>query len=328
MFGLTAQIRPRIIEDGAGGADGGGKPPTAEAVQAGHLEMSTETIGRHLGVEQPVLQRRPNQIRRHIGEATFLPCLVLLFADQAFGRLQSIQLGFQFGLPPYFGDAEVSRAEIQQGQAENLFHRGDGNEEIAAGCLENPVVQDRAWRDDLGDLAPHESLGELGVFHLLGDGDLDALLEHAGHVRLQRMMGNAAHGHAGTLGQDNVHQLGAAFRILKEKLVEIPHAKEQDRVVAHFFFRLHILSHGRRKFRMVGHWDPTAECGKSYLTSCTVMKPAAPQNQGEFGEFTRRDRRPELLLHASRAAKGNKPVPPARRWSQPRRCSERVCVPM
>ena len=55
-------------------------------------------------------------------------------------------------------------------------------------------IERSAGREDTGDFAAHDLLRELGVFHLLADGDAVALLQQAADVALYGVVGDAAMG--------------------------------------------------------------------------------------------------------------------------------------
>ena len=110
--------------------------------------------------------------------------------------------------------------------------------------MEEVVLDDGSWGDDLDDVALDESLGGLGVFHLLGDGDLEAAVEESCDVGLDGVVGDAAHGDAGACGEDDIHDGGGGLGVVEEEFVEVAHAEEEDGVRRQFLLGLHILSHG------------------------------------------------------------------------------------
>ena len=106
--------------------------------------------------------------------------------------------------------------------------------------VEQPVLGQRAGRDDAHDGAAHRRLAAallgLGrVLHLLADGDLEALADQAREIGLGGMHRHAAHRDVGALvlaalGQRDVERRRRLDRVVEEQLVEIAHAIEQQAV--------------------------------------------------------------------------------------------------
>ncbi len=107
----------------------------------------------------------------------------------------------------------------------------------------------RARREHARDLALHQLLGEPRVFHLLADGDLEALANELGNVVFRRVIGHAAHGNGDALflvarGQRDLQLARGDHRVLEEELVEVAQAEEQQRVGMLFLDR-GVLPHQR-----------------------------------------------------------------------------------
>ncbi len=107
--------------------------------------------------------------------------------------------------------------------------------------LQQRLLGDRAGRDQAHHLAADRRLGvaspraRLGVLHLFGHRDAEAAADQPREIRLGRMLRHAAHRHRRAvvltpLGQRDVQRSSRGFGIREEQLVEIPHAKEHQRI--------------------------------------------------------------------------------------------------
>ena len=92
-----------------------------------------------------------------------------------------------------------------------------------------------AGRDDAGDLALDQLLGQLGIFHLVADGDAIALLDQARDVAFGGVVGDAAHGNGRALflvarGERDFELARGSHGVFEEELVEIAQAEHQQGV--------------------------------------------------------------------------------------------------
>jgi hypothetical protein len=115
--------------------------------------------------------------------------------------------------------------------------------------VERLLVQDRARRDEAGDLAPDDP-GAPRRFHLVADGDLEPPLEELCHVAAGRVVGDPAHGDLavplGARGERDLEHLRGLDCVLEEHLVEVAQPEEEDGIGVP---RLHleVLPHHRRR---------------------------------------------------------------------------------
>ena len=110
----------------------------------------------------------------------------------------------------------------------------DGRQVIALARIQQGVVGHGAGRDDPRHLAPHQALGQLGVFDLLADRRPHAGGDQLAQVAFQLVMGKAGHGD-GVLalfaaGQGQVQHAGGRLGVVVEHLVEVAHPKQQQRI--------------------------------------------------------------------------------------------------
>ena len=149
-----------------------------------------------------------------------------------------------------FGGAKFASREIERGEttddarwlataARKLF-----SSEPSCG------IRGGAGRDDAGDFARTIFLAILRVFHLVADGDLEALADQLGDVALGRVVGHAAHGNGDALflvarGQRDLQLARRDDGVLEKQLVEVAQAKKQQRV-GMLFLDGSVLPHQRR----------------------------------------------------------------------------------
>ena len=131
----------------------------------------------------------------------------------------------------------------------------DACQPIGAPCIEERVLGQGARRDDADNVATNDRLGAalpgLGrVFHLLTDRHAKPCPDQLGQVAFRRMGGHPRHGDIlstmlAAIGERNANRLRRLARVVKEQLVEIAHAKENQgvRVTG---LGIKILLHDRR----------------------------------------------------------------------------------
>ena len=151
--------------------------------------------------------------------------------------------------------AEVARRDVERrdGHDVGLTDGGDGErDEVVVGArLERLVVGHEAGRDDAGHAPLDHPFGAGRVFELVADGHMVALRDEAADVAVRRMVGDARHGDGVGLlrprGEHEVELTRGEHRVVKEELVEVAHAEEEDGVRVGRLC-LGMLAHGRRQF--------------------------------------------------------------------------------
>ena len=96
--------------------------------------------------------------------------------------------------------------------------------------VEKVLLDRRAGRNDLDNVALHDALAGSRLGELLADGDLFAVLEQAGDVGSGRVVGNAAHRLALPVSEGQVQERAGLDGVLEEHLVEVSEPEEEDRV--------------------------------------------------------------------------------------------------
>ncbi len=245
----------QVLDQRAGGADRGVVAFEPEAEQALRLQLGEQRTPCGLAVERPRLDRgdrcrKPQGLdhRRRVGE---------IRRRDDFARPQHRQL-VEERLPRIgsrvFGGRELAGRQIQQrgAVARTWRDRCDGHQERRLARVEVAGIGQRAGRDHAHHFTADDSLGLLGILHLLADGDAKALAHQPRHVGIAGVMRHAAHrdgAAAGVLRARRQRELEGARRgerVLVEHLVEIAHPEEQDRV-AILTLGFEELPHGRRR---------------------------------------------------------------------------------
>ncbi len=129
-----------------------------------------------------------------------------------------------------FGDAELAGGDIHVRQAGAAIHARHRGQIIILARTHQVRVHGRAGRDHARDLALHQLLGELRVFHLVADGDAVAPLHQARDVALGGMVGHAAHGNGRAFflvarGEGDLEFARGDDGVFEKQLVEIAQAE-------------------------------------------------------------------------------------------------------
>ncbi len=147
---------------------------------------------------------------------------MLYFLLDSFSRVFSLELG----------GTKFAGGEVEGGKAGALAGLRDGGEEIIFFGTERRIRR-RARCDHPGDFTPHQFLGQPRVLHLFADGDLESPANQLRDIAFGGMVRHAAHGDGDTFfliarGQRDLQFFRGQDGVVKEKLVEISQAKEQQ----------------------------------------------------------------------------------------------------
>ena len=145
---------------------------------------------------------------------------------------------------------ELARGDVEKADAVHLVGQMQTTEEVVLLDFQHHIVVGDARGDKLGDAALDETLGGLGVFQLLADGDTHAGTHEAGKVLFQRMVRDAgelgvfaAAGHFACEG-DSQH-LRRLAGVVAKSLVKVTHPEQQHRI-GELLFQFGMLLHQRR----------------------------------------------------------------------------------
>ena len=149
------------------------------------------------------------------------------------------------------GDMGRAGGDVRKAETRFFALEIDAGNVIVAVILQHTALDDRAGGDHADDVALDQPFGLGRVLHLLTDGHLVALGDQTRHIALVAVEGHAAHGGplfqtALLAGQGQIQLFGRCEGILKEHLVKIADAVEQDLVLVLFFDFQILLHHGRQ----------------------------------------------------------------------------------
>ena len=114
--------------------------------------------------------------------------------------------------------------------------RPQGAHEIVACPVQQVVGEGHAGGYRLDHFAPYDAARELRILDLLADGDAEAQLNQPPHILIHRFRRNTGERHVGSAavvpgGERETEDACRGLRVVVEHLVELAHAKEQDRVL-------------------------------------------------------------------------------------------------
>ena len=152
-----------------------------------------------------------------------------------FRRAEFVDLIRQFPFRRHFSHQEVACTDVGNGNAEPLVDINDSHQIVVLRLIQCLGAGDGSGGDDTDNLSFYQSLGLFGVFHLLRNSYLVALLDQPVQIVIKRMVGNAAHGRpflqaAFFSCQSNLQFLRDGERIFKKHLIKIPQPVKQDTV--------------------------------------------------------------------------------------------------
>ena len=146
----------------------------------------------------------------------------------------------------------------------------DRGQEIARLRVEQRIVGQRAGRDDPRHLALHQPLGQLRVFDLLANRGAVAGRDDLRQVRIELMVRKPGHRHRVVAlvaaGEREAQHAGGRLRVVEEQLVEVAHAKQQQRIAGGPLGLVVLLHHGRE----AGMDDATPAWSRSMLAESRV----------------------------------------------------------
>ena len=208
---------------------------------------------------------RGRRARRRDGHAGFvqhaprLPVVEDRVRRDDLGRLDARDLA-RDSLGASFREREGARGNVRGGEAigpclVGRAHAGERQKDVGAAGLQQPLLGDRAGRDEPHDVAPDHGLRAAlarfgGILDLLAHGHAMAEPDQPLQIIVRALDRHAAHGDVralvlAALGQHDAERPAGDFGVLEEQLVEIAHAVEQEAVRV-CRLDLHVLRHHGR----------------------------------------------------------------------------------
>ena len=157
------------------------------------------------------------------------------FGSQQLGGLEARQLHREMGHGK-LARGELARRDVHVGQACPLALRDGGCQVVVRLPVQNRVLDDRARRDDSHHLPVHDAPRRRGVARLLADRDAIPLLDELREVPFKRVVRYARQRHPRPLPHLPRRQRDLKLpryepRVVIERLIEIPHPKQQDLIL-------------------------------------------------------------------------------------------------
>ena len=159
----------------------------------------------------------------------------LVIRHQQLARGQLLDPLPKLGQTLHLHAGPLARGDVRPDEGPVVSLPESGSQIIVAAGVQVGVFQYGAGRHHAGHGPLHEPLGGLGVFGLVADGHMEALVDELGDVGLCGMPGHTAHGHGvfrvpAAAGQGDLQFPGRGDGIVEEKLVKVAHPVEQQRI--------------------------------------------------------------------------------------------------
>ena len=243
-----------VVEERAGGRDGQELAVQAESRQGLDPEVFLEEPGGLGRVEGPGFDRAQRDRRgfpgrEDAGEDIFG---ALRIEDLPGRRLEQLVGGRSGVVGPSLERPDLAGDEVEPGQPPPFPGQEDGRD---IGVLPGLAVLhlDRgSGGQDLDDLALDHALRRPRVLHLLADGDLESAAQELRQVRVDGVVGDAAHRDFLARGQGDLEHGGGRLGVLVEHLVEVAQPEEQQRSGV-LLLDAEILLHHRGQGAFFGH---------------------------------------------------------------------------
>ena len=169
-----------------------------------------------------------------IGPVPFVELCFSLLLHQDLAGLEALQELFDI-IRLALAAEELSRGDVEEGDATSLLVQVNGTEEIVAPGLKHLVIEGDSRGHELRHPPLYDLLGKLGVFQLVADGDTEPGFYQFGQIGVEGMMRET--GQRGlafrpgtSLGEDDSQDPGRLLGVVPEGLIKITHAKQEHRI--------------------------------------------------------------------------------------------------
>ncbi len=255
VFRFGAEVFGRVVDERAGGAEGGVVVGEAKTLEVEHAEGGRdgaeafggfEVVAGEIGAETR-LAKGVERVDGGLVVRGGFPAFEVAFDDDQFRRVEGGEDGEEVFGAGVGGDFEFAGGEIEPSGVESGFVEGERAEVVVALGVELVGREGGAGREDAGDGALDEFAG-FGGLGLIADGDFFAGGEELGDVVIRGVVGYARHGRFAALGEGESAEFRHDGGVVEEHLVEVAEAEEQDRVAGESAFHLEVLLHHRGEF--------------------------------------------------------------------------------
>ena len=222
-------VRPaKVVDDGAGRSRSQRRAVDAEGLERRRAEVVKEPSAGRARVEGRIVQRGEDVLCARVTDLRRRR-----LRDEHLGRGQPRQLA-SHQLRLHLRHRELAGADVGVGDGGSPVVEGDGGEVVVGRLVEQLRLDHGARCDDPHDGAVDEA-PPVRLADLLADGDAVALLDEPREVGVEGVVGNAGERHLLALPhvplrEDDLQVARGDLRVLVERLVEVAHAEEEQRV--------------------------------------------------------------------------------------------------
>ncbi len=232
MWQIRLLCFPGIEKDTARRAQGYGHVFTIESTKVAGTEVIVQGLAGTVQIEVPGWSTAQGAMGELAGQFS-------LAVDENLGRFQAFNFGLQRFQSADFIQHQTAAGDIHQCQAIDCLRviadatLGNGQQAVVTACIQQRFIADRAGCNHPHDLPFYRALAGGRVANLLADGYGDTGIYQFHQITIDSMKRDAAHGNGlsgrlATCGQGDVENIGGAPGIVKEELVKVPHAIEQQ----------------------------------------------------------------------------------------------------
>ena len=160
---------------------------------------------------------------------------LLLLVDDELGRPQSFDLAQYCLKIRNLGQPESTARKIKPGDSDAVVLGKNRCDEVVSSFGQQCLVRESARRDDASDLAFDRSLAGGWVAHLFTNGHGLAFAHQLGEVAFHCVVWHTCHrdrvaSRFSARRERDIEELGGAFRVVVEDLVEVTHTIQHDHI--------------------------------------------------------------------------------------------------
>lgn len=294
VFRFGAEIFGRVVNERAGGAEGGVRVGEAETLEVQDAEGVHHGFGARGGFEMVAGEfggeartaERAERVDGGLVVRGVAPFLELALDEEEFGGIEGGEDGEEVGDRRIGRDFEFAGGEIEPGGVEAVFVEGKRAEVVIARGVELVGGEGGSRRKDTRELAADEFAG-FGGFGLVAEGDFFTGGEEFGDVVVDGVRGEAGHRMVLALREREAEQARGDDGVIEEEFEEIAEAEEQQGVAREATLHLEILLHHRGEFRGFGRHGSggLSEMTKrqKYILKFGALKEGAARWREAFG---------------------------------------------
>ena len=233
-----------VVEDRSGGRDAACKVVHAEALERGGAELPAELLAVHLLGEDPLVEPVGVEPRSEGSRETVLIAALVDHLLRCEVRDQLVHVGVVA-----LGNVEFAGRDVEKGHTRCPPAEVDRGDVVVLLVGQDVVAQHDARRDQFDHPALDQPLDQLRVLELFADGHTFAGPHQFREVGIDGVVGkpgqlDVGRRAVGPACERDAQDAAGLDRIVAERLVEVPHAEEQDGVGMHRLDRVVLLHQG------------------------------------------------------------------------------------